>query len=127
MGLIMSNNQRQSIPVVRAAGVIQPPVKTLDDIFTATRATVAQLEAERDARELVAVCPSWSPAQMAMTSADLPAVGKLITDGMGLYRVVSHVDETRLRVVSHTGVEIVIDYANSGYRDPINAWREVSP
>ncbi len=105
-------NKRQSIPVIRAAGVLQPPTRTaqdllaerratvnelrrekdptaramlqfaIDDIdrqlhqrdaiseaFTATRAVVARLEAERDARDLVAVCPSWSVAQHARRAA----------------------------------------------------------
>ena len=67
-------DQRQAIPIVRAAGVVQPPVKladvatgpaaprTFDEMFAAARASVARLEAERDARELVSVGGAWSPS-----------------------------------------------------------------
>lgn len=67
-------DQRQAIPIVRAAGVIQPPVKladiatgpaaprTFDEMFAAARETISKLEAERDARELVSIGGAWSPS-----------------------------------------------------------------
>ncbi len=58
------------------------------------------------------------------TLADiLPAVGGFITEGMGTYRVLAHLGGTRLRVMSRVGICLEIDYADSGYRDPRNAWR----
>ena len=58
-----------------AAGVIQPPVKTRDaitEVFDATRTTIAQLVADRDARdarELVGLDLDWSPAQVCRRAA----------------------------------------------------------
>lgn len=53
----------------------------------------------------------------------LPNVGDLITEGMGMYRVLAHLGGARLSVMSATGIMVVVDYANSGYRHPDNAWR----
>jgi len=64
-------NKRQPIPVI-AAGVIQPPIPqgdAISDAFAAARATVARLETDRDARELVAVGGEWSPAHHARTAS----------------------------------------------------------
>lgn len=72
-----SADQRQAIPVVRAAGVLQPPVKltdiatgpasprTFDEMFATARETISKLEAERDARELVSIGGAWSPSHHA--------------------------------------------------------------
>ena len=51
---------------VIAAGVLQPPIPLRDiiaEVFAVTRTNVDQLEAERDARELVGLDRTWSPAQ----------------------------------------------------------------
>lgn len=57
----------------------------------------------------------------------LPNISQLITEGMGFYRVLSHAGGTLLNVRSHTGFQLTIDYANSGYRSQSNAWRVVRP
>ena len=53
----------------------------------------------------------------------LPNIGDLITEGMGMYRVLARLKGTQLSVMSVTGIKIVVDYADSGYRNPSNAWR----
>ncbi len=58
-----------------AAGVLNPPVTippprdAIGEAFDATRETIAQLEAERDARELVHIGSDWSPSHHAARSA----------------------------------------------------------
>ena len=55
--------------------------------------------------------------------SDLPSVGQDITEGMGLYRVIALAGGSLIEVESHTGIRLTIDWTNSGYRDPRNAWR----
>lgn len=70
-------HSRQQIPII-SAGVLQGPVpippvasNAIDEAFAATRETIAQLEAERDARELVEPMTdiTWSPAQHCRRAA----------------------------------------------------------
>lgn len=56
----------------------------------------------------------------------LPVIGDLVTEGMGLYRVLKQLEGRQLLVESHVGIRVTIDWDDSGYRDPANAWR-VSP
>ncbi|HKP08312.1 MAG TPA: hypothetical protein VJU58_13750 [Microbacterium sp.] len=53
-----------------------------------------------------------------------PEIGDVITEGMGRYRVIEHADGPRYRVRSlASGITLCIDWNDSGYRDPRNAWR----
>lgn len=54
---------------------------------------------------------------------ELPRVGEYITEGMGRYRVLALLGGSLLEVESHIGSRLTIDWLNSGYRDPRNAWR----
>ncbi len=62
------------------------------------------------------------PLDVAARNA-LPAVGQHITEGMGRYRVLALLGGSLLEVESHVGTRLTIDWLNSGYRDPHNAWR----
>lgn len=54
-------------------------------------------------------------------------VGDVITESMGAYRVDRHLGGTRYLVTSAvSNVPIEIDTADSGYREPRNAWRVLS-
>lgn len=55
--------------------------------------------------------------------AQLPRVNDVITEGMGLYRVLARAGGSRLEVLSHAGIRLTVDWTNSGYRDPRHAWR----
>jgi hypothetical protein len=59
--------------------------------------------------------------------APLPKVGDLVTEGMGICVVRALLGGTRLSVESHaSGVQIYIDWEDSGYRSPSNAWRAIA-
>lgn len=53
----------------------------------------------------------------------LPVVGQYITEGMGRYRVLALLGGSMLEVESHIGSRLTVDWLDSGYRDPHNAWR----
>lgn len=57
-------------------------------------------------------------------ASPMPKIGDRVTEGMGIYVVRALLGGTRLSVSSQaSGVWIAINWADSGYRSPNNAWR----
>jgi len=58
---------------------------------------------------------------------ELPAVGQTITENMGIYEVLKIAGRKLLVRSGASGVQTWINWDDSGYRDPRNAWRALSP
>lgn len=89
--------------------------------------------AESDAAETLDMCSACidlddrGTTLRTHTCVQSLRAGDVITENMGAYRIDRHLGGTRYSVtsaVSNTSLEI--DTADSGYREPRNAWRVLS-